>query len=58
MSGIGSVTGMSVVALDRGGALVTQLTGNTTLEPGAVLLMLGSLEQRQKFAEQFEKGTA
>ncbi len=57
-SGIGSVTGMSVVALDRGGALVTQLTGNTTLEAGAVLLMLGSLEQRKKFAEQFEKGTA
>ncbi|MDQ3487581.1 MAG: NAD-binding protein [Acidobacteriota bacterium] len=56
-SGIGSVTGMSVVALDRGGALVTQLTGNTTLEAGAVLL-LGCLEQRKKFAEQFEKGTA
>ncbi|MDQ3421006.1 MAG: NAD-binding protein, partial [Acidobacteriota bacterium] len=56
-SGIGSATGLSVVALDRGGALVTQLTGDTPLEAGAVLLMLGSLEQRKKFAEKFEKGT-
>ena len=55
-SRIGSSTGMSVVALDRGGVLVTQLTGDTPLEAGAVLLMLGSLEQRKKFAEQFEKG--
>ena len=55
-SRIGSSTGMSVVALDRGGVLVTQLTADTPLEAGAVLLMLGSLEQRKKFAEQFEKG--
>ena len=55
-SSIGSGTGMSVVALDRGGTLVTQLTGDTPLEAGAVLLMLGSLEQRRKFAELFEKG--
>jgi voltage-gated potassium channel len=56
-SGIGSGTGMSVVALDRGGTLVTRLTGETPLEKGAVLLMLGSLEQRRKFAELFEKAT-
>jgi Trk K+ transport system NAD-binding subunit len=55
-SGIGSATGMSVVALDRGGTLATQLTAETPLETGAVLLMLGSLEQRKKFAERFEKG--
>jgi Trk K+ transport system NAD-binding subunit len=54
-SGIGSGTGMSVVALDRGGTLVTRLTGETSLDKGAVLLMLGSLEQRRKFAELFEK---
>jgi voltage-gated potassium channel len=54
-SGIGSGTGMSVVALDRGGTLVTMLTGEMPLEKGAVLLMLGSLEQRRKFAELFEK---
>ena len=54
-SGIGSGTGMSVVALDRGGTLVTRLTGGTSLDAGAVLLMLGSLEQRRRFAELFEK---
>jgi voltage-gated potassium channel len=57
-SGIGSATGMSVVALDRGGTLVTRLTGETPLEPGAVLVMLGSLEQRRKFAELFEEPAA
>jgi voltage-gated potassium channel len=54
-SGIGSGTGMSVVALERGGTLVTRLTRETRLEKDAVLLMLGSLEQRRKFAELFEK---
>jgi len=33
---------------------VTPLTRETMLEPGAVLLMLGSLEQRRRFAESFE----
>ena len=54
-SAIGSSTGMSVVALDRAGTLVTMLTGETPLEKGAVLLMLGSLDQRRKFAELFEE---
>ena len=54
-SAIGSGTGMSVVALDRAGTLVTRLTGETPLEKGAVLLMLGSLDQRRKFAELFEE---
>ena len=54
-SGIGSATGMSVVALERGGALVTRLTAQTPLEADSLLLMLGSLEQRRKFAELFEK---
>ena len=53
-SGIGSGTGMSVVAIDRGGTLTTSLTGETPLEQGAVLVMLGSLEQRRRFAELFE----
>jgi Trk K+ transport system NAD-binding subunit len=53
-SSIGSGTGMSVVALDRDGSLVTHLTRETPLEEGAVLLMLGSLGQRRKFAELFE----
>jgi voltage-gated potassium channel len=54
-SGIGSNTGMSVVAVDRNGSLVTRLTGEMPLEKGAVLIMLGSLEQRRRFAELFEE---
>ncbi|MBA2260142.1 MAG: NAD-binding protein [Acidobacteria bacterium] len=54
-SGIGSATGMSVVALDRQGALVTSLTRETPLQKDAMLVLLGSLEQRRKFAELFEK---
>ena len=54
-SGIGSATGLSVVALERSGALNTALTGATLLEPGAQLVMLGSLEQRRKFADLFEE---
>jgi voltage-gated potassium channel len=53
-SGIGSNTGLSVVALDRAGSLVTTLTGETPLEAGEQLVMLGSLEQRRKFAELYE----
>ena len=53
-TGIGSNTGLSVVALDRDGTLVTRLTGETMLDPGAALIMLGSLEQRRKFAELYE----
>ena len=54
-SGIGSKTGMSVVALDRNGTLDTRLTNKTALDAGATLVMLGSLEQRRIFAELFEK---
>jgi Trk K+ transport system NAD-binding subunit len=53
-SAIGSGTGMSVVALERDSALVTRLTASTVLPEGSTLLMLGSLEQRKKFAELFE----
>jgi Trk K+ transport system NAD-binding subunit len=53
-SGIGQRTGMSVVALQHDGRLVTQTTGDTTLPAGAELLMLGSLEQRRTFTEAFE----
>jgi Trk K+ transport system NAD-binding subunit len=54
-SGIGSRTGLSVVALDRAGTLVTTLTGETPLEKGSLLVMLGSLEQRRRFSELFER---
>jgi len=55
-SGIGSRTGMSVVALQVGDQILTNLTAETTLPRGGMLLMLGSLEQRDAFAEMFEKG--
>jgi voltage-gated potassium channel len=53
-SGIGSNTGLSVVALDRGGELITSLSSEMLLPKDASLVMLGSLEQRRKFAELFE----
>ena len=53
-SGVGSRTGLSVVALDRGGDLVTSLTADTVLPKDATLIMLGSLEQRRRFAQQYE----
>lgn len=52
-SSIGSRTGLSVVALQRGDNLVMQLTSETILPADAELLMLGSAEQRRKFDEAF-----
>lgn len=54
-SGIGSRTGLSVVALRQGDRLLTQLTAETPLARGAQLLMLGSREQRRAFEEAFEE---
>ncbi|HSC26992.1 MAG TPA: NAD-binding protein [Vicinamibacterales bacterium] len=54
-SGIGSRTGLSVVALQRRDELLNQLTAETELTAGSTLLMLGSLDQRRTFAELFEK---
>jgi K+/H+ antiporter YhaU regulatory subunit KhtT len=53
-SGIGSRTGMSVVALEDGDNLMAQLSADSILPAGAELLMLGSLDQRRRFAEVFE----
>ena len=53
-SGIGSRTGLSVVALQQGDRLLTQLTAATMLPAGGELLMLGSMEQRRAFGEAFE----
>jgi voltage-gated potassium channel len=53
-SGIGSRTGLSVVALQQGDDLITQLTSEMLLPRHAELLMLGSAEQRQVFAEAFD----
>jgi len=52
-SGIGSRTGLSVVAVRRGDELTAPLTSETLLPHGAELLMLGSDEQRAAFGEAF-----
>ena len=52
-SGIGSRTGLSVVALQQNGQLVTNLRASMLLEPGAQLTMLGSMQQRRAFTDTF-----
>jgi Trk K+ transport system NAD-binding subunit len=53
-TGIGSRTGLSVVAVEEQETLTTQLTGETVLPPGGKLLMLGSDGQRQRFVDAFD----
>ncbi len=53
-TGVGSRTGMSVVAVKHGSRMDTNLTGETVLPTDGVLVVLGSLEQRRQFAEAFE----
>ena len=52
-TGIGSRTGLSVVAVQQDGQLVTNLRASMQLEAGAELIMLGSVQQRRAFAEAF-----
>ena len=52
-SGIGSRTGLSVVAVRQGEQLTAPLTSETLLPAGAELIMLGSDEQRAAFGEAF-----
>jgi voltage-gated potassium channel len=54
-SRIGSRTGLSVVALQKGDELMAPLTSETLLPAGAELLMLGSHEQRTAFDDAFGK---
>ena len=53
-SGIGSRTGLSVVAIQQGEEFVTQLSADMRIEGDAELITLGSLEQRRAFAAAFE----
>ena len=53
-SGIGSRTGMSVIAVRRGEECISTLTGETVLPPEGELLMLGSLQQRRSFGAAFD----
>ena len=53
-TGIGSRTGLSVVAVEEQETLTTQLTGETVLPEHGKLLLLGSDGQRQRFVEAFD----
>ena len=52
-SHIGSLTGLSVVAIQQNGETVTKLRSEMKLEPGAQLVMLGDIEQRTLFSKAF-----
>lgn len=54
-SGIGSRTGLSVVALQHGEQLTAPLTSETILPAGSELILLGSHEQRTEFQRVFER---
>jgi Trk K+ transport system NAD-binding subunit len=54
-SGIGSRTGLSVVALQQGEELIAPLTSETVLAAGTELIMLGSEDQRAAFIAEFGK---
>jgi Trk K+ transport system NAD-binding subunit len=54
-TGIGSRTGLSVVAMGDGRELNSQLTAETVLPVDGTLLMLGIASQRQRFTEEFER---
>jgi voltage-gated potassium channel len=53
-TGIGSLTGLSVVAVEDHEVLTTQLTAETVLPQRGKLLMLGSAGQHQRFVETFD----
>jgi voltage-gated potassium channel len=53
---IGSRTGLSVVAIEVGATLTTQLTAETVLPKGGKILMLGSTGQHRRFVEAFGAG--
>ncbi len=55
-SGMGALTGVNVVAISENGLSITNVMPNTQLEPGMDLLLVGSNDQMQRFAELFEKG--
>ena len=52
-TGIGSRTGLSVVAVRQEGQLVTKLRASMQMEAGAQLIMLGSVQQRRAFDDAF-----
>jgi voltage-gated potassium channel len=54
-TGIGSRTGLSVVAIQEGERVTNLLSSAMVLRPGTDLIMLGSLAQRQAFAAAYDR---
>lgn len=54
-SGIGTRTGLNVVAIDSTTGMITNPPPETRLEPGGQLVMIGTMEQRATFAEEHER---
>ncbi|MET0555366.1 MAG: NAD-binding protein [Vicinamibacteria bacterium] len=55
-TGIGARTGLSVVAVEQDGRAAAIQSSSLVLRPGASLVLLGSLPQRQAFADAYEGG--
>jgi voltage-gated potassium channel len=51
--GIGAKTGLTVIAIEENGAVVTNPSAGDRLHAGARLIMVGSPAQRQEFARRF-----
>ncbi|OHE82183.1 MAG: hypothetical protein A2107_08825 [Verrucomicrobia bacterium GWF2_62_7] len=55
-SGIGARTGLTVIAIEQDGQVVTNPSAHDRLVRGARLIMIGSPAQRAEFANHFETG--
>jgi uncharacterized protein with PhoU and TrkA domain len=53
-TGIGARTGLNVIAVQKGGRFVTNLTTDHRLSKGSTLVALGSTEQREHFSAVFD----
>ena len=56
-SQIGACTGLTVIAVENGDETQTNPGPGTAMPPGSHLLMLGTTEQREAFATEFELRT-
>src|SRR5690606_1253795 len=55
-SDIGAKTGLSVIAIKENSEVVTSLSSQTVLPPGAEIVMLGNIEMKHKFNKIYVKG--
>jgi len=54
-SGIGAKTGLSVIAIKENTKVITLLSAETLLPPSAEIVLLGTIEMKQKFNEIYVK---